>query len=213
MNDEILILFSLGVIGGGLKFIDEAFDENAFNKKFAFLIAALLVIIWTGISIYDASAATVLFAILGGVFLSGKIDNAAFRASTTVLVILLFLSGRFTLIWLPFFLLTLAGIIDEKGNDYVDSRKTNRAVKFFFLHRFSMKLTVFAVCYASYLHGLYLFAFLAFDVTYDLIGVLSHTGIQLKNTVLFYRNIPPLPQERISFAKNFKSDGIVVTNF
>lgn len=213
MNDEILILFSLGVIGGGLKFIDEAFDENAFNKKFAFLIAALLVIIWTGISIYDASAATVLFAILGGVFLSGKIDNAAFRASAFALVILLFLSGRFTLIWLPFFLLTLAGIIDEKGNDYVDSRKTNRAVKFFFLHRFSMKLTVFAVCYASYLHWLYLFTFLAFDVAYDLIGVLSHTGIQLKNTVLFYRNIPPLPQERISFAKNFKLDGIVITNY
>ncbi|MBI5253213.1 MAG: hypothetical protein HY930_02275 [Euryarchaeota archaeon] len=213
MNDEILILFSLGVIGGGLKFIDEAFDENAFNKKFAFLIAALLVVIWTGISIYDASAATVLFAILAGVFLSGKIDNRAFRISAFVLVTLLFLSGRFSIIWLPFFILTLAGIIDERGNDYVDSRKTNRALKFFFLHRFSMKLAVFAVCYAPYLHWLYLFAFLAFDVAYDLIGVLSYTGIQLKNTVLFYRNIPPLPQERISFAKNFKLDGIVITNF
>lgn len=204
---EILVLLSFGVIGGGFKFVDEAFDENAFSRKFAFLIAAILVVIWTGISIYDASAATVLFAILAGVLLSGKVDNTAFKMGTIALLPLLFLSG---VALLPFLTLTLAGVVDEKGNNYVDSRKTNRAVKFFFLHRFSMKLAVFAVCYASYLHWLYLFTFLAFDIAYDLIGVLSQAGIQLKTTVLFCKNLTSLPEKRTSLARTFKLDGAVV---
>jgi len=208
---EILILLSFGVIGSGLKFIDEAFDENAFNKKFAFLIAAILVVIWIGISIYDASAATVLFAILAGVFLSGKVDNPAFRTSAFTLAILLFLSGRFSLIWLPFFLLTLAGIIDEKGNNYVDAKKTNKIVMFFFLHRFSMKLGVLALCLTGCLAWLYLFAFLTFDIAYDLVGVIAKKA-NIKTTVLFCRNVPVLPQERISFVRNFELDGIVIVN-
>ena len=205
--NEILLLLSFGVIGGGLKFIDEAFDENAFNKKFAFIIVAILVVIWAGISIYDASAATVLFAILASVFLSGKVDNLAFKMGVVALLPLVFLSG---LALLPFLILTLAGVIDERGNDYVDSRKANKAVKFFFLHRFSMKCAAFAVCYASYLRWLYFFTFLAFDIAYDLIGFLSRAGIRLKSTVLFCKNISPLPEKRISFVRNFKLDGVVV---
>lgn len=210
---EILVLLSFGVIGGGLKFIDEAFDENAFSRKFAFVMAALVTIVWLGISIYDATSATILFAILAGVLLSGKVDNPAFKMGALALLSLLFLSGRLDIILLPFLILTLAGIIDEKGNDYVDSRKANKAVKFFFLHRFSMKLGVFALCFWSYLAWLYLFTFMTFDIAYDLVGALSRPSIKLKTTVLFCKNLTLLPEKRISFVRNFKLDGIAIANY
>lgn len=206
---EILVLLSFGVIGGGLKFIDEAFDESAFSRKLAFAMAALVTIVWMGISIYDATSATLLFAILAGVFLSGKVDNPAFKMGAAALLPLLFLSGRFNL--LLFLPLALAGVLDEKGNDYVDSRKANRAVRFFFLHRFSMKLGVFALCFWSYLPWLYLFTFMSFDIAYDLVGVLSRQGIKLETTVLFCKNLA-LPEKRISFVRKFKLNGIVISS-
>lgn len=207
---EILVLLSFGVIGGGLKFIDEAFDENAFSRKFAFAVAALVTILWMGISIYDATSATILFAILAGVLLSGKVDNPAFKIGALALLPLLFFRG---LALLPFLTLTIAGIIDEKGNDYVDSRKANRAVKFFFLHRFSMKLSVLALCFWLYLPWLYFFTFMTFDLAYDVVGVLSKPSIKLKTTVLFCKNLTSLPEKRISFVRNFKLNGIVIANY
>ncbi len=62
-------------------------------------------------------------------------------------------------------------MIDEIGNDYVDSHKTKKIVDFFFLHRFVMKIGVALLCFFGVMAFYYLVAFLFFDLSYDMIGL------------------------------------------
>jgi hypothetical protein len=86
------IVIAFAIIGFGLKYIDDAFDEETFSKRIAILMAPILVILWISLSIFDSFSATVLFAILFAVLLSGKVDNLTFKLSTIALIAVLFLT-------------------------------------------------------------------------------------------------------------------------
>ncbi len=194
----IIVVF--GIIGAGLKYIDEAFDEGIFDKRTAIIVAPFLVFLWVGLSIFDASSGTILLAVLTGVFLTGKVDNAVFKYSAMAVVSLILLSGRFEILVLPFLFLALTGIMDEKGNDFTDKKKTNRYVKFFFEHRCCMKLGVLTLSLTSILPALYLFAFLTFDINYDIIG-LSNKNVVIYKT-LGIKRIKRLPTLCFMFRSN-----------
>jgi hypothetical protein len=169
--EATLAILTFAVIGAGLKYIDEAFDEESFNKNFATYIAAILLILWIGISILDNAAATILLSILLGVLLTGKIDNTVFGVSTAAIIGSIAFLGK---LFIPQLIaLTITGIIDEKGNDYVDSHKSNGLLSFFFLHRFTMKIGLFTLCLTGLFPYYYLIAFLIFDISYDAIGIAS----------------------------------------
>ncbi|MEE9474981.1 MAG: hypothetical protein V3V36_04835, partial [Candidatus Hydrothermarchaeaceae archaeon] len=102
---QYTVILGFAVIGGGLKFIDDAFDEDIFNKKTAILLAPLLIIIWIGLSVADPISATVLFSILFSVLLTGKIDNFVFKISTSALILFSVLTGRFDSLWIPLLVL------------------------------------------------------------------------------------------------------------
>ncbi len=161
------ILIAFGIIGGGLKFIDEAFDEDVFDKRIAAGLTPVLVVLWVWVSIVDKVSAVILFSILMGVLLTGKIDNFVFKISTFALIAFFAFRGLFGNYLIPLLFLTLMGIVDETGNDYVDNNDANRLVEFFFLHRFSMKVGVMLLCATSYFSSIYLVAFLCFDIAYD----------------------------------------------
>lgn len=167
------IVLAFAIIGGGLKFIDEAFDEDIFNRKAAIFLAPLLLITWILLSVADPISAVILFSILISVLLTGKIDNFVFKTSTTVLLLFFVFTGRFSALLIPALVLIAMGLLDERGNDYVDEYRANRAAEFFFMHRFSMKLGVLALCAASIFPWLYLFAFLTFDIAYDSVGIIG----------------------------------------
>jgi len=169
--DSLMIVAVFGMIGAGLKYIDEAFDEDIFDRRKAAALAPLLILLWTGISILDTTAATILFSILAGVLLTGKIDNTVFKLSALALLGALVFINK--LLIAPLILLTLTGIIDELGNDYADTHEMSKASRFFFLHRFSMKLGVATLCYLGIFQLIYLAAFLVFDTAYDTIALLG----------------------------------------
>jgi len=171
------IIIAFAVIGAGLKYIDDAFDEEVFSKKIAMLIAPILVIIWTCLSIFDSFSATVLFSILFAVLLSGKVDNLIFKLSSIALVVILFLTQMLHFSLVPLFVLTVMGIADEKGNDYVDSHKIHEVVEFFFAHRCSMKVGILGLCMVSLLPWLYLIAFLAFDTAYESVKIFRYLDV------------------------------------
>jgi hypothetical protein len=164
---QIVLILAFALIGAGLKFIDDAFDEDRFNKKMAILLAPFIVILWIYLSLSDTVSATILFSILFAVLVSGKIDNMVFKISAITLILLLLLTQLITLLWIPLFILILMGVADEKGNDYIDNRKVHKLTVFFFTYRFSMKIGVLSLCICSLLPWLYLFAFLAFDGAYE----------------------------------------------
>jgi len=168
------IVIAFAIIGFGLKYIDDAFDEETFSKRIAILMAPILVILWISLSIFDSFSATVLFAILFAVLLSGKVDNLTFKLSTIALIAVLFLTMMSRFSYGPLILLTVMGVADEKGNDYVDTHETYGTGEFFFAHRCSMKVGTLGLCLASALPWLYLIAFLAFDTAYEFVKIFRY---------------------------------------
>jgi hypothetical protein len=176
---QIAIILAFAVIGAGLKYIDDAFDEDMFSKKIAVLIAPIIVIVACIVAIKDTASRTILFSILLSVLIGGKVDNLIFKVSSIAFLLLLslpsfYLYGTMDFFWMPLIIITIAGIIDEKGNDYVDENKTNTLIHFVFEHRFSMKIGMLTVCAFQFLGWLYLFAFLAFDGAYESIRIYGY---------------------------------------
>jgi hypothetical protein len=171
------IVAAFAIIGYGLKYIDDAFDEARFSKRRAMLMAPLLVALWACVSIYDAGSATVLFAILFAVLLSGKVDNPVFKLSAIALLAMLFLALMSRFSYMPLAVLTVLGIADEKGNDYADVNRLGELPEFFFAHRCSMKVGTLGLCLASFLPWLYLLAFLAFDLAYEVVRIAKEVNL------------------------------------
>ncbi len=174
---QIAIILAFAIIGAGLKYIDDAFDEDKFSKKKAILIAPIIVLIWICLSLFDSVSATILFSILFAVLLTGKIDNLIFKVSTIALISLLFLTQMLNLLWIPLVILILMGVADEKGNDYVDNHATLKLVEFFFSYRFCMKVGLLSLCILTLLPWLYLFAFLAHDGAYESVRLLGKISV------------------------------------
>lgn len=171
------IIIAFAIIGFGLKYIDDAFDEELFSKSVAVFMAPLLVLIWVCLSLFDSISATVLFSILLAVLLSGKVDNVLFIVSSIALIVILFLTQMVHFSLIPLLVLTAMGIVDEKGNDYVDSHKTREVGEFFFSHRCGMKVGTLSLCIATLLPWLYLVAFLAFDTAYEVVRIFEYSRV------------------------------------
>ena len=176
---QIAIILVFAIIGAGLKYIDDAFDEDKFSKKIAVLIAPIIVILACILAIKDTASRTILFSILLSVLIGGKVDNLIFKVSSIAFLLLLtlpsfYLYGTMNFFWIALIIITITGIIDEKGNDYVDENKTNKLIHFFFEHRFSMKIGMLTVCVFQFLGWFYLFAFLAFDGAYESIRIYGY---------------------------------------
>ena len=167
-------------LGGGIKFIDDAFDERVYSRKLALLFAPVVGIFWAFAMTLSPVSATLLGAIVIGVFLKGKIDNIAFQIGAVSIIAILFWSGLLNFLWIPLIIITLAGVIDEIGNDYFDKKdkaSVNRLAFYFFEYRFVMKLAVLYFALIGSFAFYYFLAFLAFDIAYALVG---HYSLNVK---------------------------------
>lgn len=166
---NFIIILAFATIGAGLKYIDDAFDEDTFSKKKAIMVAPIIMLIWISLSLFDPISATILFAIILAVLLTGKIDNTIFKVCTIILISILLLTQIQNLLWIPLIFLIIMGVADEKGNDYVDNHHSTKFIQFFFTYRCCMKLGVLSLCTLTLLPWLYLFAFLAHDISYEVV--------------------------------------------
>ena len=120
-------------LGAGIKFIDDAFDREVFDKRIALLLAPVLGILAAFTMSLSIESATLLTAIILGVFFTGKIDNKAFWAGLFVCLVGMLLFGIINFLWLPLIFLTVSGVVDELGNDFVDAKGVkNKFVLYFF---------------------------------------------------------------------------------
>ncbi|MDD5163617.1 MAG: hypothetical protein PHD95_05430 [Candidatus ainarchaeum sp.] len=172
-NPIITWLFFIGayaILGGGIKYIDDAFDEKVFRTRNAVLFAPILGIFWFVTMILSPESATILGAIVIAVFLKGKIDNIAHQLGIISIFFLLFIFGFFNFLWIPMLILIIAGLFDELGNDYVDKHlEVRKPIWLFFKYRFVMKIAVLCFVLLGIFAPVYFFAFLAFDIAYALI--------------------------------------------
>jgi hypothetical protein len=172
------------VLGAGLKYIDDAFDEKVFNKKIAYVIAPLLGILWAYTMIIDAVAATILLAILLGVLLKGKIDNIAHIIGLVVIIGITVVVGVHFLLF-PLIILAVAALLDEVGNDLVDKSSLLAGGKWwqriligFFDQRWVAKVAILGFVVSSVLPWFFFIAMLLFDGAY--LGVRWFSQIKQK---------------------------------
>lgn len=170
LEEYLFYIISFFILGAGIKYIDDCFDEKVFSKTHGFVLAPLLGLFWAFIMAQHPVAATILGAIVLAVFFKGKIDNIAFTIGTLIILLALFLSGFAQFLWVPLIVITLAGILDEVANDWADKQaKLNRVLRWFFDYRFIMKLGVFFFAYIGTFPWTFFFAFLVWDIGYALV--------------------------------------------
>jgi len=167
-------LVAFAILGAGLKYIDDAFDEKIFNKKIAYAVAPLLGALWAYTMFINATSATILLAILLGVLLKGKIDNYAHFMGMVVVIAGVIVLGVQLLI-IPLIILTLAALFDEVGNDFTDKRHyihgnnvLKKFVGYFFDQRWLTKVIILGLAFANVIPIYFFLAMLLFDGAYIL---------------------------------------------
>ena len=185
----VYTVFILGyaLLGAGIKYIDDAFDEKTFSIRKSLLLAPVLGILWAYLMSLSPASATILFAIVLAVLLKGKVDNVAHQAGLLSIVVVVMVSGYFQFVWIALAIFTIAGVLDEVGNDFVDEKNfyakggVNKFIHLFFEYRFTMKAVIFVFAllghygfeYFAPFEWQYFFAFLAFDIGYVIILKIS----------------------------------------
>jgi len=173
-------LITFAILGGGIKYVDDAFDEKTFKKRNAMILAPVLGILWGYTSYLDGTACTLLLAVLISVIVTAKIDCRAHQIGLIPIVVFLLVTGSNPM-WIPLGILVIAGIVDEKGNDVFDeedgdidlSGMPGKIVDNFFKFRFSMKVVVIIMTVFGIIPLYFLVAFLLFDAAYEGIRLYS----------------------------------------
>ena len=173
-------LLSYSILGAGIKYIDDAFDEKTFNKKLAIIFTPILSIIGAYAMLIDSISATILFAILCGVLIKGKVDNYAFIAGFIMVIAIVLLAGVQFLI-IPLIFLASAAVLDEVGNDYIDNNKkslnwnkiSHKFVIYFFTQRWMMKVALIFLTILNVIPFYFLTAMIFFDYSYLTVNLYS----------------------------------------
>ena len=180
-------LLSYAILGGGIKYIDAAFDEKVFSKKIALVVAPLLGILWAYTMFANEISTTILLAVIFAVLIKGKIDNRAHIIGLVTIVIfsvfvIFFIDGS-GLMMLPLVLLTSAGLIDEVGNDVIGYNKKflnsgrfrYRFSLYFFGRRYLMKAAILYLVLFGIFPLYFLLAFIFFDEAYIMMDLYSQS--------------------------------------
>jgi hypothetical protein len=189
-----LLILAYAFLGGGIKYIDQVFDEQRFSKSTAAILALLCGLIMGYLIAVDPQSATILVALVAGCLLAGKVDNDGFKIGiftvfSTIAVITL-VSLNFSISVVPLIFLTISCWADEWGHDQVSRRsRVNSVVKKFFYYRFTMKIVMLALVAMGVFQPIYLAAFLAFDLAYGLMNAYSRLKLPRHNGAIPTRQI------------------------
>ena len=184
IGDNLYFLFlSYALLGAGIKCIDAAYDDNVFSKKTALIIAPGLGLLWAGAMLIDPISATILFAVLLGVLVKGKIDNHAHLIGFFIILIIIVIV-RVEFLILPLIFLTAAAALDEVGNDVTGYNKKllsnnsfrHQLVLYLFGRRYIMKIGLLFLLLLGLFPWYFLLAFIFFDEAYIIVGLYSQSG-------------------------------------
>jgi hypothetical protein len=190
------------ILGAGIKYIDDAFDEKTFNKKIALVLAPILGVLWAYTMIISAVAASILLAILCAVLLKGKIDNLAHLAGLAIIFVIIIIAGVELMIPVLIFL-TLAAILDEVGNDFIDKRRDyfsrgglwHKIVMTFFDQRWVLKIAILGISLLGIIPLYFFLAMLLFDEAY----LMTRCYSEMKQSSILSRRSLYLQRQALTF--------------
>ncbi len=174
--DKILLFLGYIFVGGGIKYVDQAFDEFIFPKKKALVIGLICGVIGGMMIAADGPTSIIFLSILLGLVITRKIDNNAFITATLICIFLIIMRVIFSPVTIsidtqiiPVIFLVSGAILDEIGNDMADKGMFKGFLEKFFLYRCVVKVVMFLMVISGFFELYYFFAFLSFDITYTLV--------------------------------------------
>jgi hypothetical protein len=177
MLNHIFLVLGYAFLGGGLKYIDQAYDENAFSKFFAKILAVLLGFIMGYLMAVDTYFSTAyLAAMIVGVFVAKKIDNFSFIIVVTGALFSLCIFSLFYSIHLsilPFLFFSTATFLDEICDEEAHRKKFNKHLRKFFQLRPLSDITLFGLILSGFFNWFYLLPYYAFFISYITVEKLS----------------------------------------
>ena len=150
-------------------------------------MAPFIGVLWAYAMIIDQVSATILLAVLLGVFIKGKIDNQAHILGLIVIILFVILLGLDLMI-LPLILLVAAAMLDEVGNDIIEYNRKNlnenmflhRTFIAFFDQRWLTKLVILYVVFVGLFPWYFFVAMLLFDGAYIVVRIYSKSLLKSK---------------------------------
>jgi energy-converting hydrogenase Eha subunit C len=170
----VVLVASFAFLGGGVKYIDQAFDEGIFNKKAAYALAVACGVVMGSLTAIDSLSATITLSLIISLAVTKKIDNIAFLLGALLVVSIPAITTQSILKinLLGLAVLTISSIGDEALNFVSDRCSTGALAKF--LHfRPVMKVAMLALVLYGMFPLVYFVAFIAFDISYPVVEYLS----------------------------------------
>jgi hypothetical protein len=187
MLEYLSILGGYAFLGAGIKYIDEAYDENTFSKKIANILVVLCILIMGYLMVTDGPSMMIFIGMIVALIFAKKIDNPAFITGTAgVLPVPFLFNISLNIELLPLSILILTGIADEKGNDFADNKKIKGIIGKFFDYRCMMKVGVLGLCVFGFFSFIYFIAFMLFDIAYYAVKVYSSNVAARKVSFVSY---------------------------
>lgn len=186
----MLLLFTLALsvsyafIGGAIKFLDNIHDQNRqFKGRLVIcwllvLCVVILVNFWVLIDIFSAVLA---LALIIGLLVTRKIDNAFFASivlvtlPVTLYSVLLF--GSVFLVITPIVAFTPAVVVDELLQT-LDSDSSKKIPGWLLARRPILKIVVLVLAFFGLYPLSHAIAFWSFDIVYDIIAYLLRASVK-----------------------------------
>lgn len=164
------------VLGMLIKGMDQLIDVPGF-RRFRYLIPPIAVAIPLIIGylayIHDPVFGMVIGTALG-LIITGKIDHPGFVVSIVGfigVIVLLVVLGSLTIATTSIYIIPFAFVgcyADEVGHEKMSSGNRPGLLKFFFEHRFALKVAAVVCTLLGFAELIHLVAFICFDIAYDI---------------------------------------------
>jgi hypothetical protein len=174
MIDELFLLLSYTAIGGGLKYIDQAYDRRLFSKYKANIIGILIGVLAGYLVISNNNNTMILFSILIANAILRKIDNIGFYMGVVALIPVMVIFGNFIgMEWSTFGFLIAVALVDQYGDDWREERKLKKSMDMFLHYGIIWKIGILITALLGLIPWIYFFAALMLDIAYSYVEIYS----------------------------------------
>ena len=164
----LVVLYAF--LGGAIKFIDQAYDEERYSRKLANLIAIVAGITMGGLMALDSPFSTAFYgAMILSLVLARKIDNRAFLAGTLIAALTLLVLWSWTgpeVLLVPLVVFILAGFLDEVVDGLAQKAHAPKIVRWVMLYRPLSDVALVAMMLLGWFPWYYLVPYFAFTFAY-----------------------------------------------
>ena len=181
--DLILLIVTFAFLGYGIKYIDQAYDENEFPIRSANIVAIISGILMGTLMAFDSPFSTAFFiAMIISLVLAKKIDNVAFAAGSIIafgMMGLFMLNTSVTFLILPIAVFLFAGFVDELVDGFAHKHHLgDKAEKFCHYRPFS-DFALIAMISVGMFSWIYVVPYFTFTIAYMLVGKINLMDIPM----------------------------------